>query len=142
MLFIHFVMNLHIGLAFKAIRDSQEAGESLGINITYYKLMAFMMSAFFAGVVGSFNAHYLLILTPTAVMSVGIMIEIVTIVFVGGLGTFMGPVLSAFLITLGLEYLRFLGEYRFITYGILLILVILFMPQGFTKNIFREKEVI
>jgi len=142
MLFIHFVMNSHIGLAFKAIRDSQEAGESLGINITYYKLMAFMMSAFFAGVVGSFNAHYLLILTPTAVMSVGIMIEIVTIVFVGGLGTFMGPVLSAFLITLGLEYLRFLGEYRFITYGILLILVILFMPQGFTKNIFREKEVI
>ena len=104
--------------------------------------MAFIVSAFFAGVVGSFYAHYLLILTPTSVFSVGMMIEILAITLIGGLGSFMGPVLGAFLLTVGLEYLRFMGEYRFITYGALVVLVIIFMPQGFTKRLFFDNETV
>jgi branched-chain amino acid transport system permease protein len=134
------VLKRPIGLAFKSIRDSQEAAESLGINVTYYKLLAFVGSAFFAGVVGSFYAHYILILTPTSLFNLGIMVEIMAMTLMGGLGTFMGPVLVAFGLTLGLEYLRFLGDYRFITYGILLILVMLFMPQGIGKKIFKDRE--
>jgi branched-chain amino acid transport system permease protein len=141
MLVIHFCVNSHIGLAFRSIRDSQDAAESLGIHVTYYKLMAFVISAFFAGIVGSFYAHYILILTPTSVFPVSHMIEILSISLIGGLGTFFGPVVSAFLLTVGLEYLRFLGEYRFITYGIMLVLVVLFMPQGFGKTIFRDKGI-
>ena len=134
------VLKRPIGLAFKSIRDSQEAAESLGINVTYYKLLAFVGSAVFAGVVGSFYAHYILILTPTSLFNLGIMVEIMAMTLMGGLGTFMGPVLVAFGLTLGLEYLRFLGDYRFITYGILLILVMLFMPQGIGKKIFKDRE--
>jgi len=141
MLTLHFSLNSHIGLAFRSIRDSQDAAESLGINITYYKLLAFIMSAFFAGMAGSFYAHYILILTPTSVFPVGIMIEILAITFIGGLGTFLGPVLGAFLLTVGLEYLRFLGEYRLMTYGILLVLVVLFMPQGLARGLFHDKEI-
>ena len=141
MLTLHFSLNSHIGLAFRSIRDSQDAAESLGINITSYKLLAFIMSAFFAGMAGSFYAHYILILTPTSVFPVGLMIEILAITFIGGLGTFLGPVLGAFLLTVGLEYLRFLGEYRLMTYGILLVLVFLFMPQGLAKGLFRDKEI-
>lgn len=142
MVLFHFGLHSHIGLAFRSIRDSQDAAVSLGVNLTYYKLMAFVISAFFAGVAGSFYAHYLLILTPTSVFTVGLMIEILAITLIGGLGTFLGPVLGAFLLTIGLEYLRFLGEYRFITYGILLVVVVLFMPQGFARALFRDKEIV
>lgn len=136
----HFILKSHVGLAFKSIRDSQDAAESLGVGITYYKLLAFVLSAFFAGVVGSFYAHYLLILTPTSAFNVGLMVEIVAIVMVGGLGTAIGPIFGAFVLTLGLEYLRFLGEYRFITYGILLVVIILFVPEGITKKLLVRKR--
>ena len=142
MVVFHFTFNSHIGLAFRAIRDSQDAAESLGTYVTYYKLLAFVMSAFFAGVVGSFYAHYILILTPSSVFPIGIMIELLAMIFIGGLGTFMGPVLGAFILTVGLEYLRFLGDYRFITYGILIVLVVLFMPQGLAKRVFPDKRIL
>ena len=140
MTLFHFIFRSHIGLAFGAIRDSRDAAQSLGVNITYYKLLAFVTSAFFAGVAGSFYAHYLLILTPTSVFSIGLMIEMIAMAMVGGVSTFMGPVLGSFLLTLGLEYLRFMGEYRFITYGILLVVIILFMPQGLGQKFLYEKK--
>jgi branched-chain amino acid transport system permease protein len=142
MTFLHFSFNSHIGLAFRSIRDSQDASESLGISITYYKLLAFVTAGFFAGVAGSFYAHYLLILTPSSVLSIGIMIDIVVMTLVGGLGTFLGPMLGAFLLTIGLEYLRVLEEYRFIAYGILLVLMTLFMPSGIGTKLFREKQLV
>lgn len=138
----HFGLSSHVGLAFRSIRDSQDASESLGINITYYKLLAFMTGGFFAGVAGGFYAHYLLIMTPTSVLSIAIMIDIVVMTLVGGLSTFMGPVFGAFLVVLGLEYLRVLEEYRFIAYGILLVVMILFMPSGIGKKLFREKQLV
>jgi len=141
MLSFYFLLKSHIGLALRSVRDSQDAAESLGINITYYKLLSFITSAFFAGMVGSFYAHYILILTPTSIFPVGLMIEILAITLIGGLGTFLGPLLGALLLTVGLEYLRFLGDYRLMTYGVLLVLVIIFMPQGLAINIFRNKAV-
>lgn len=142
MFVFQFTFNSHVGLAFKAIRDSQDAAESLGTYITYHKLLAFMISAFFAGIAGSFYAHYILILTPTSIFPIGIMIEIMAMTFIGGLGTFLGPALGSFLLTVGLEYLRFLGEYRFVTYGMLVVLVVLFMPQGLSTKLFRDKEIV
>jgi branched-chain amino acid transport system permease protein len=140
MTLFYFIFRSPIGLAFGAIRDSQDAAQSLGIHVTYYKLLAFVTSAFFAGVAGSFYAHYLLILTPTSVFSIGLMIEIIAMTMVGGVGTFMGPLVGSFLLTVGLEYLRFMGEYRFMTFGILLVVIILFLPQGLGKKLFHEKK--
>jgi len=128
------------GLALKAIRESQDAAESLGVPITRYKLIAFLISSFFAGLVGAFYAHYIVILTPTSIFSVGIMVEIVAITLIGGLGTFTGPIAGAFILTIGLEYLRAFGEYRFIIYGILLVIIILFVPHGLIRKILPEQE--
>ena len=123
------------GLALKAIRESQDAAESLGIPITKYKLYAFLLSSFFAGIVGAFYAHYITILTPTSIFGVGVMVEILTMALLGGLGTFVGPIVGAFLLVVGLEYLRSVGEYRFIVYGLVLIVVILFIPNGLVDKI-------
>jgi branched-chain amino acid transport system permease protein len=137
---IAWMMRSYIGLAFRAIRDEQDAALSLGIDTTYYKLLSFITSSFLAGVAGSFYAHYILILTPTSVFSVGVMIEIIAVTLVGGLGTFWGPVIGAFSLTVLLEYLRAFGEYRFMIYGAMLVATIMFMPKGVSSKIFPEKD--
>lgn len=128
------------GLALKAIRESQEAAESLGVPITAHKIYAFLLSSFFAGVVGAFYAHYIGILTPTSIFNVGVMVEIVAMTLLGGLGTFAGPIVGAFFLTIGLEYLRSFGEYRFMIYGALLVIIILFMPAGLVNKIAPSGE--
>ena len=137
---IGWLMRSYVGLAFRAIREEQDAAVSLGIDRTKYKLLAFIISSFLAGVAGSFYAHYILILTPSSVFSVGVMSEIIAVVLVGGLGTFWGPIIGAFSLTVLLEYLRAFGEYRFMIYGALLVATIMFMPKGVASKLFPEKE--
>jgi branched-chain amino acid transport system permease protein len=137
---IGWMLRSYIGLAFRAIRDEQEAALSLGIDTTRFKLLAFITSSFLAGVAGSFYAHYILILTPTSVFSVGLMTEVIAVTLVGGLGTFWGPVIGAFSLTVLLEYLREFGEYRFMIYGAMLVATIMFMPKGVSSKLFPEKE--
>jgi len=123
------------GLALVSIRESQDAAESLGVNLTRYKVAAFVISSFFAGMVGAFYAHYILILTPSSVLSVGVMVEIITITMVGGVGTLLGPVAGAFALTLGLEQLRVLGDWRLLIYGAALVGLIMFMPDGVVRRL-------
>ena len=142
MITIHLVINSHIGMAFRAVGESQDAAESLGINITYHKLFAFIVSGFFAGVVGSFYAHYILILTPSSIFGLTVMVDVVIFTFLGGLATFMGPVIGSLFLYIGLEHMRILGDYRLITYGILLVVIIIFIPTGIGAKLFREKELL
>lgn len=137
---LYRLINSPTGFALKAIRDSREAAESLGIPITRYKLLAFIISSFFAGLVGAFYAHYMVILTPTSVFHIGIMVEIMAITIIGGFGTFIGPIAGSFLVIIGLEYLRVFAEYRLIIYGVLLIITIIFIPEGITKLSLRRKK--
>ena len=137
---IGWLMRSYVGLAFRAIREEQDAAISLGIDRTKYKLLSFIVSSFLAGVAGSFYAHYILILTPSSVFSVGVMSEIIAVVLVGGLGTFWGPIIGAFSLTVLLEYLRAFGEYRFMIYGAMLVATIMFMPKGVASKLFPEKE--
>ena len=119
-----------VGLAIVAIRDAQDAAESVGINLTLYKILIFWISAFWVGICGAFYAHYLVLLTPTAAVGIDLMILIVAMTLVGGLGTLLGPIVGAFALTLGVESLRAVGDYRLVIYGILIILVIMFLPRG------------
>ena len=122
-----------IGLAIVAMRDAQDAAESLGVNLTRHKLAVFSLGAFIAGVCGAFYAHYILLLTPDAVADLDVMILILSMTLVGGLGTFFGPVAGAFVLTLGVESLRGLGDYRMLIYGAGILAIVLVLPKGLSS---------
>jgi branched-chain amino acid transport system permease protein len=132
---LYWQIHSSTGLALRAIRESQDAAESLGVHITRYKLLTFLISSFFAGVVGAFYGHYINILTPTSIFNLSIMFEILAIVIIGGMGTFSGPIVGAFILTIGLEYLRAFGEYRLMIYGVLIMIMILFASEGIIRKI-------
>lgn len=126
---IHTMMKSRHGRAVLSIRENEIAAESCGIKTTYYKTMAFVMSAFFAGVAGSLYAGYLGILNPA---NFGFMksIEILVMVVLGGMGSMIGSVISATVLTALPELLRAFADYRMVAYSLLLIAVMIFKPSG------------
>jgi branched-chain amino acid transport system permease protein len=121
------------GLALKAIRDSEMAADSLGVNLVRYKLIAFLVSSFVAGIAGAYYAHYLHILTPDSAIGVSIMVTVLVITLIGGIGTNFGPLGGAFLVTFGLEGLRGFGDYRLMVYGAVLVVFVIFAPRGLAQ---------
>lgn len=117
------------GRAIVSIREDEIAAEACGISTTYYKTLAFTVSAFFAGIGGGLYAHYLSILDPT---NFGFMksVEILVMVVLGGLGSMIGSVVSAFVLTVLPELLRSFSDYRMIVYSLLLVVVMIFKPSG------------
>jgi branched-chain amino acid transport system permease protein len=131
MIAMHLLVRSRVGLAFKAIREDQLATESLGLNATRYKLINLTVACFLTGVVGSYYAHYLGILSPTPEeFGVPRTVEILTIAYVGGRGTLWGSLFAAFLLIGFQEYFRELEAWRLVMFGALLILVMLFAPRG------------
>ena len=123
------VMRSSFGYVAVAIRESQDAATSLGIDIIKYKMLAFLLSSFLSGMAGALYAHYILILTPD-IMSLHTMITTLVMGMLGGLGTLPGPVLGAFVLIFLSEYLREFEQFRFIIYGALIVLSVLFVPGG------------
>jgi branched-chain amino acid transport system permease protein len=117
------------GRAILSIREDEIAAEASGIPTTYYKVLAFSVSAGFAGIAGGLYAHYLSILDPS---SFGFMrsAEILVIVVLGGLGSIFGSVISATALTILPELLRGFDEYRMVIYSLLLVIVMIFKPSG------------
>ena len=117
------------GRALFAIRDDEVAAEAMGVDTTGYKVRAFVISAAFAGLGGALVAHAIMLCTPkmfTFVRS----IEVVVLIVLGGLGSITGSVVSAVVLTIGLEFLREFQSFRMVTYAILLIILMLTRPQG------------
>lgn len=128
-LIIHNMMKSRHGRAVLSIRENEIAAESCGINTTYYKTMAFVMSAFFAGVAGSLYAGYVGILNPSSFAFMK-SIEILVMVVLGGMGSMIGSLISATGLTVLPELLRGFSEYRMVAYSLLLIVVMIFKPTG------------
>ncbi len=125
-----------IGIAWRGVRDAQEVAEVMGVNVARFKILAFVVSTAIAGLAGSLYAHFLLFITPYD-FGFPLSIQILTLAVFGGLGTIRGPVLGAVILTLLPEYLRFIQDYRMLTYGLLLVLIMMFQPQGlFGKDSF------
>jgi branched-chain amino acid transport system permease protein len=128
------IVRAPFGMALKAIRESQDAAEALGVNHARSKILIFAISSGMAGLVGAFYAHYIQVLTPSSVLSLPMMVEVVAMTLIGGLGTILGPIIGSVALSFGLEYLRFLGDYRMLLYGLALVPVIVFMPQGVVRR--------
>ena len=126
---IHMLMKSRHGRAILAIRDNEIATESMGINTTYYKVMAFALSAFFAGVAGALYAGNLTILVPSD-FSFMMSINILMMVVLGGMGSMMGSIIGAVALTSLPLLMQGFNQYRMIIYALLLILVMIFKPSG------------
>ncbi|TAM77736.1 branched-chain amino acid ABC transporter permease [bacterium] len=133
MVLVAAVMASPIGLAFGAIRDSQDAAESIGVDVTKYKVLLFMLSSALAGMAGGLFAHYVTVLTPSSILGIDVMVQIIAMALIGGLGTLFGPVVGAIILTVGLELLRSLGDYQLMLYGALLVVVIIVLPRGLSS---------
>lgn len=123
-----FIRSRH-GRAVISIREDEIAAEASGINTTYYKLLAFVMSAFFAGIAGALYAHHIGILVPTK-FDFNYSVEILVMVVLGGMGSITGSVISATVLTILPEALREFASYRMLLYSVVLICVMLFRPSG------------
>ncbi len=118
-----------IGRAWAAIRDNDTSAMFMGINVYWYKTLAFMTSSFWAGLAGSLYAHYTAYINPhTFGMHTSIMI--LSMVVLGGIGSISGSILGAVLLILLPEVLRPLADYQDIFYGALLVALMVFRPQG------------
>lgn len=127
--FIHTLMKSRHGRAIYAIRENEIAAEASGVSVTAYKTFAFVFSAFFAGVAGALYSGYLGILKPDNFRFMN-SIEILVMVVLGGMGSMLGSLVSAGVLTVLPEALRVFSDWRMIAYALLLILVMIFKPSG------------
>ncbi|MCT6924382.1 branched-chain amino acid ABC transporter permease [Metasolibacillus sp.] len=128
--------NSRHGRACISIREDEIAADAMGINTTYYKVAAFAIGSFFAGIAGAIYAHNFYIIQPTAF---GFLksFDILILVVLGGLGSLSGAVIAAIFLTFISTYLQAFPETRMIIYSLVLILVMLYRPTGLlgTKEI-------
>ncbi|RMF99645.1 MAG: branched-chain amino acid ABC transporter permease [Nitrospirae bacterium] len=135
------IINSKMGYYFVAIREDQDAAESLGINTTLYKTIALVLSGVFTGLAGAFYTNYMGYIDPEVVFALhDISIITIMVVMVGGVATFWGPVVGAVIMVLLAELIRSipkLGAAHQTMFGILLILIIIFLPNGIVGD-FRK----
>jgi len=129
---VNFLNSTH-GRACVAIRENEIAAETMGINTTYYKVLAFAVGAFFAGIAGGLYAHYFYLIQPTTFTFFRSFDILVMVVF-GGLGSITGSIIAAAAITLGNAALQDLAVLRMVIYAALLVIIMVFRPQGLMGN--------
>lgn len=154
MAFLYRLERIRVGRAFTAIREDELAADSMGINPTYFKVLAFTLGAILAGLVGAVSAHFLNTWN-TRQGTFDASIVILTFVLIGGSRTFWGPVLGGMVFTALPEVLRaaadipglplwlsqFLRDGRLIIFGLLIVVGTLFFPQGLvSSNLFKRRQ--
>ncbi|MCC2673128.1 MAG: putative type branched chain amino acid transport system, permease component [Ramlibacter sp.] len=129
MFVMHRIVNSLLGRTFVAIRNGEALAESLGIPLMRNKLLAFMLSVFYAGLAGGLYAGFVRFLGP-GLAGVDHSFDMTMYMLVGGLGTLLGPLLGALAVPWLTQYLQFLQEYRFVVFGPILVALVIFLPHG------------
>ncbi|MDR7857228.1 branched-chain amino acid ABC transporter permease [Tissierella sp.] len=124
----NFINSYH-GRACKSIREDEIAAEAMGVNTTYYKVLAFAIGAFFAGIAGSLYANYFYFIKPD---SFGFMksIDILVIVVFGGMGSIAGSIVGAIALSVISLFLQTIPELRMIIYALILFFIMVYRPTG------------
>ncbi|AHF06998.1 branched-chain amino acid ABC transporter permease [Desulfitobacterium metallireducens] len=123
-----------VGRAFDAIKADEAAAEAMGINTTYYKILAFALGALIAGIAGGLSAH-LTSYIGAKDFAYNRTVEILSYAVLGGSDLIAGPIIGAFLLTLMPELLRSASEYRMMIYGALMVAMMAFRPQGLISEV-------
>lgn len=128
------IQDSRFGRGLLAIREDEIAAESMGINTTAYKIQAFAIGSFFAGLGGGLYAHYIQFISPN---DFGFLksIDLLSMLVLGGMGSIPGTVIGAIVLTSAPEMLRFVAEYRMLIYGVLLVVMMIFRPNGLLGGI-------
>lgn len=129
---IYLLMRLQrsrFGRAMAAVRQDEKAAANMGVNVVYVKNMVFVFSAMLAAAAGVFNGHLTRIVTPDA-FGFNTTVDILAYAVLGGTSTWAGPIVGGLLLTAMPELLRFLKEYRGVFNGLVLLLVIVYLPGG------------
>lgn len=133
---VRFIEVSRVGRFIVAIREDEEAAQALGVNTFKYNMIAIAISAFMTSLAGAFYANYIFYLHPNSLFGMSMSIELILRPIVGGLGTLFGPIIGSIILTPLSEISRAyfakggLEGLHLVLYGILTILVVLFMPKG------------
>lgn len=135
------VVDSLLGRTFMAIRNGDDLAEALGVNLMRNKLLAFSLSVLYAGLAGALYAGFVRFLGPD-LAGVEHTFDMTMYMVIGGLGTVLGPLLGAIMVPWVTQYLQFLQEYRFLIFGPLLVLLVIFLPNGIvgTWNAWRTRQ--
>jgi branched-chain amino acid transport system permease protein len=138
---IKVVMESKLGYYFVAIREDQDAAESLGINTTFYKTISLCLSGVLTGIAGAYYMNYMGYIDPSTVFPLAeVSIAVVVVVMVGGAATYWGPIVGAVIMIFLAEEIRsipFIGAAHQTIFGIILILIVMFLPNGIVGD-FRK----
>ncbi len=135
-IFLKIFLRSRFGVAFKGVRDAEVYAASLGIDIFRVKVIAFAVSSFFIGLAGGFLTIFYQAIGPDILDTSNMLLFFSMVVF-GGLGTFFGPVAGAFILVPLNNYLTAYGAWRLFAWGVAIMLVVLFVPEGVVGRIER-----
>lgn len=122
------------GRAFIAIREDAHAANGMGINVTKYKTMAFAISALYTGLAGALYAHLIGFISPES-FSANQSTLFLTMLLFGGMGNFWGPIIGSVTLVVLSEFLQKLGSYQMLVYGVILLMIIVYIPGGISRGV-------
>ena len=123
-----------LGLTFMAVRNNEPLADAVGINTFATKLLSFVVSNFIAGMAGGIYASIIGAVGPSAASHM-VTFNFLIYLILGGIATLPGAVIGAFAIPIIMEFMQFLGDYRMLIFGLLLVVVIIYFPQGFVGGL-------
>jgi len=129
----------YIGRAFIALRESDVAAQTIGIDLAKYKTIAFAVSAFYTGVAGGLFAYLITFLSPDA-FTLELSVDFIAMIVIGGMGSILGSIIGAVILTGMQQILAGLLDLQILIFGISLIVFMIFMPRGISGMIFDLKE--
>jgi len=137
---VKYMLRTDFGKRLISIREDETLSDFSGINVSRYKIIGSGISAFIAGIAGSYSCYYLSTASPDS-LSIGLTFSVVAVVVFGGIGTIYGAVTGAFVLTFLTEYLYFIQEYRLLVYSGVIMLIVLYFPGGI-MGLLKEKGVL
>ena len=129
-LFIHFLVRSGVGRAFMALRDSEKAAESAGVNRVFYRTLAFSVSAFITGVAGVLNAHIVNYVSAEVYADIWYSVDILVAAIVGGSAVLMGPIIGGIFVVMVPFFFEELADFAYVLKGVVLVGVLILAPAG------------
>jgi branched-chain amino acid transport system permease protein len=126
---VYRIIRSDLGLNFRAVQNDEQAARSVGVNVVRVRLTAFTVSSAMAGFAGGLYGHYLLLITPE-IPSLDLQFFVLAMTVIGGMGSYLGPIIGAFVLNILSEYIRAYGEYHLLVFGLIALAMARFAPAG------------